>query len=120
MRLMQVLPAAALVLLAQKPDPAFLRKTNFEDLPAVVMSNDKIDLTVVTKGGAMAEFLLRDDPEHMSPLWNPARMARDAKQPSRFGASLGHFVCVDGFGGVSDEERVAGLPGHGEAHLQAW
>lgn len=120
MRLMQVLPAAALVLLAQKPDPAFLRKTNFEDLPAVVMSNDKIDLTVVTKGGAMAEFLLREDPEHMSPLWNPARMARDAKQPSRFGASLGHFVCVDGFGGVSDEERAAGLPGHGEAHLQAW
>ena len=29
---------------------------------------------------------------------------------------MGHFLCVDGFGGTSAEERTAGLAGHGEAH----
>jgi hypothetical protein len=43
-------------------------------------------------------------------------MARELGQKSPFGAGLGHFVCVDGFGGVSAEEKAAGLPGHGEAH----
>jgi hypothetical protein len=37
-----------------------------------------------------------------------------------FHADLGHFVCVDGFGPVSPEERAAGLPGHGEAHRVTW
>jgi hypothetical protein len=34
--------------------------------------------------------------------------------------SAGHFVCVDGFGQPSPEERDAGLPMHGEAHLKKW
>jgi len=52
----------------------------------------------------------------MNPLWNPAMLAREKNQPPRFGNSLGHFVCVDGFGGVSKEERAAGFPSHGEAY----
>jgi hypothetical protein len=40
--------------------------------------------------------------------------------PSRFGDSLGHFLCVDGFGPTSKEEQAAGLQGHGEAHRQPW
>ncbi len=55
----------------------------------------------------------------MSPLWNPARMARESGQRPGSGA-LGHFVCVDGFGPVSEEERAAGMPGHGEAAKQPW
>jgi hypothetical protein len=120
MRPTQLLLAAALAAMAQQPEPGFLRKTTFETRPAVVISNGTADLTVVTKGGAMSEFVLRADPERLNTMWDPTRMAREAGQPARFGASLGHFVCVDGFGGVSPEERAAGLPGHGEAHLQPW
>jgi hypothetical protein len=43
---------------------------------------------------------------------------RDAVNPLHTG--LGHFVCVDGFGPVSLEERKASLPMHGEAHRVLW
>jgi hypothetical protein len=36
------------------------------------------------------------------------------------GAMVGHFVCVDGFGSPSAEERAAGLAMHGEVYLQPW
>jgi len=47
-------------------------------------------------------------------------MAREAGQRTGSGSTMGHFVCVDGFGPVSPEERAAGMPGHGEAHMQPW
>lgn len=94
------------------------RKIEFEGRPAIVLENDRLELTVLTEGGALARLVLKDDPERLNPLWEPARLAREAGQPNRFGAGTGHFVCVDGFGGVSPEERAAGLPGHGEAHRQ--
>ena len=52
----------------------------------------------------MVRLILNDDRGGVNPLL----------------ADLGHFVCVDGFGPVSPEERAAGLPGHGEAHRVAW
>jgi len=48
----------------------------WEERPGLRLSNDKIDLTVLTTGGAMVELTLRDDPDKLSPLWNPVRMAR--------------------------------------------
>ena len=71
--------------------------------PARLFSNDKLTLAVRSVGGTMTQLLMRDDPEQLNPL-----------------QGLGHFVCVDGFGPVSQEERAAGLPGHGEAHRVAW
>ena len=65
-------------------------------------------------------YTLSDDPERLSPLWNPVRLAREAGRKPPAGFSIGHFVCVDGFGPVSQEEQAAGLPGHGEAHTQPW
>ena len=56
--------------------------------------------------------------EKVSPLWNPMRMAREQGRAGSFNPGMGHFVCVDGFGPASPEERAAGMPGHGEAHLQ--
>lgn len=106
--------------MGQKPDQGFGRKGVFEERPALLLSNDKLELTVLTDGGALADLILRDDPEKLSPLWNPIRMAREAGQKPTFGSSLGHFVCVDGFGPVSPEEKAAGLPGHGEAHTLPW
>jgi hypothetical protein len=98
----------------------FLRKSSFEDRPAVVMSNDKLELTILTTGGSLANLVLTADPEKLSPFWNPMRMAREAGEKPSFGFSMGHFVCVDGFGPVSAEEKAAGLPGHGEAHTVPW
>ena len=66
-------------------------------------SNDKLTLALRSVGGAMVQLLMKDDPEQLNPL-----------------QGLGHFVCVDGFGPVSQEERAAGLPGHGEAHRVPW
>lgn len=94
--------------------------TLFEDLPALVLSNDKVSLTVITEGGAMAQILLADDKEKINPIWNPYWIARQAglNRPASF--SRGHFVCLDGFGPVSAEERAAGLPFHGEADMLPW
>lgn len=71
--------------------------------PARLFSNDKLTLAIRSVGGGMTQLLMRDDPEKLNPL-----------------QGLGHFVCVDGFGPVSKEERAAGLPGHGEAHRVPW
>ena len=56
----------------------------------------------------------------MNPLWDSVRASEEAGHPARPGGAVGHFVCVDGFGPVSDEERTAGLPGHGEAYTLPW
>jgi hypothetical protein len=71
---------------------------------ALTISNDKLTLGLRTEGGAMVRLVLNDDPAAVNAL----------------DAVLGHFVCVDGFGPVSSEERAAGLPGHGEAHRVPW
>jgi hypothetical protein len=97
----------------------FLRKTTFENRPALVMFNDKMELTILTTGGSLANLVLAADPEKLSPFWNPVRMAREIGQESN-GPAMGHFVCVDGFGPVSKEEAEAKLPGHGEAHTVPW
>jgi hypothetical protein len=90
--------------------------TSFEGRDAFKLANDKIELVVVRKGASLGSLVLAEDSTHTSPLWNPAMLAREKNQPGRFGNSLGHFVCVDGFGGTSKEERAAGFPGHGEAY----
>lgn len=75
---------------------------------SVTLSNNKIELTVLLQGTGMASLVLKNDPAHVNPLWHP----------ESGGPGVGHFLCVDGFGGVSPEERAAGFPSHGEAHLQ--
>jgi hypothetical protein len=97
--------------LAQQPP-----STDFEGQPGFVLANGTIELIVLTRGATLANVVLADDPERLSPLWNPARMAHEAGEKNIFGAGLGHFICVDGFGPVSSEEEAASLPGHGEAH----
>ena len=103
--------------LAQAPE--FLKKSTFEEVPALQLSNDKLELTVLATGGALANLVLRDDPQKLSPFWNPKRYARETGKKHN-GTGMGHFVCVDGFGPVSPEEKEAGLPGHGEAHDLPW
>jgi hypothetical protein len=96
------------------------QSTVFEERPALVLSNDQLDLTVITEGGAMAQITLKSDKEKNNPLWNPYWIARQAglNRPASF--ARGHFVCIDGFGPVSPEERAAGLTAHGEAYTLPW
>ena len=96
------------------------QSTVFEDRSALVLSNGKVDLTVLIEGGAMAQIVLADDKEKNNPLWNPYWIARQAglNRPASF--ARGHFVCIDGFGPVSPEERAAGLTMHGEAYMLPW
>lgn len=89
-----------------------------EGMPAFRISNGKLTVTVLKQGGAIASITRDDDPGHRNPLWEPQRMAREAGEKNSFGPSLGHFLCLDGFGGVSKEEQAAGYPFHGEAFLQ--
>jgi hypothetical protein len=95
-------------------------KAVFENQPALRLSNDKLELTVLPEGGAMVQIALVGATEPVNPLWNPIRLAREAglKPPTDF--YRGHFVAVDGFGPASAEERAAGYPMHGEAHLLKW
>jgi hypothetical protein len=101
------------ILCAQTSQPV---KTTFEEQPALLLTNSTLELTVLARGGTFASLVLMDDPEKLSPLWNPIRLAREAGEKNTFESSQGHFICVDGFGPVSKEEEAAGLPGHGEAH----
>lgn len=97
----------------------FIRNVEFEASPALQLSNDRIELTMLPKGGNFVSIVLRDDTTKTSPFWNPAYNARAAGKRAR-GAGGGHFLCVDGFGNTSLEEKAAGLPGHGEAHTRPW
>ncbi len=106
------------VLLAATPSGT--RDGEFHGQPALVMANDKLELKVLSFGGALASLQLKGDAEKMNPMWDSFRADIEAGKPIREGGSVGHFVCVDGFGPVSQEEREAGLPGHGEAHTLPW
>jgi hypothetical protein len=95
-------------------------QTVWEDRPALLLSNDKLELIVAPEGGAMVQLTLTGDPQKVNPLWNPYQLARAAglNRPASF--ARGHFVCVDGFGPASAEERAAGLSNHGEAYMLPW
>src|SRR5262245_917552 len=93
------------VIVAQAPSP-----TNFGGQPGTLLSNGKLQLVVLTKGGSIASVVMADDPEKLNPMWNTTGRGGE------FNGINGHFVAVDGFGQPSAEERAAGLPQHGEGH----
>src|SRR5947207_7808220 len=84
--------------------------TNFGGQPGTLLSNGKLQLAVLTKGGSIASVVMSDDPEKLNPMWNTTGRGGE------FNGINGHFVAVDGFGQPSAEERAAGLPQHGEGH----
>src|SRR5256885_14015538 len=106
---------AALVAIAEVPGRS--QQATFEGQPAVVLSNDKLEITLTTLGSTLASIVLSEDPAKLNPLWDPVRIAREQGREMTFNGSSGHFVCVDGFGPASPEERSAGMPMHGEAHV---
>jgi hypothetical protein len=81
----------AVVLAAQPAPPAAANPAG------IVLTNDKIELTIGSAGGRFTRLVLRDR-EPLSPY-----------------ATMGHFLALDGFGTPSSDERAAGMPNHGEA-----
>jgi hypothetical protein len=94
------------------------QSANFDGRPAVVLSNQKLELTVLPLGATMAHLTLVDDAEKLSPFWNTERALNPAAPAPGRGSSLAHFLCLDGFGTPSEQERAAGWPTHGEAVRQ--
>lgn len=116
MRILRIVAFLACAVLC-RPQGA-VQESTFEGYPAVTLSNGKLELTIMRKGGTLANLVLAGDPQKLSPYWNPMRMARELGRPVRFDGGAGQFVCVDGFGPPSAEEHAAGLPMHGEAHTE--
>jgi len=97
---------------------------------AASIENDAIRLTVLVEGGHIAEVLDKDT--GVNPLWTPPWRSIE---PSAFdlavdgstygGASdgkllagiMGHNLCLDIFGGPSNEEAAAGMTAHGEGSV---
>jgi hypothetical protein len=96
-----------------------VQAADFDGRPAVILQNDKLELTVLTRGATLANLVLRDDAGKLSPYWNTDRALKpNGSLPSPLAGSIGHFLCLDGFGAPSDEESAAGIPFHGEASKQ--
>ncbi len=94
---------------------------------ATAIENDRVRVTVLDGGGHIAEIL--DKKSGINPLWSPQWPSIDPSSFDRtqhpdYGAGaearllagiMGHNVCLDFFGGPTDEEAAAGLTVHGEA-----
>jgi len=100
---------------------------------AATIENDHLRVTVVVEGGHIAEVF--DKATGVNPLWTPPWVSIE---PSAYDPALhdeiygsgsdarllagimGHNVCLDIFGGPSEEEAAAGLSAHGDAPIAAF
>src|SRR6185295_19623746 len=96
---------------------------------AAVLEDDDLRVTVLEEGGHIAEIF--DKRSGVNPLWTPPwpSIEPSAYTPARhaeYGTTveapllagiMGHNLCVDIFGGPSDEEAAAGLTPHGDASI---
>ena len=93
---------------------------------AVSIENDRLRITVLLEGGHIAEIF--DKRSGINPLWTPPwpsiePSAYDPEKHHEYGRGtdakllagiMGHNVCLDLFGGPSEEEASAGMTAHGE------
>jgi hypothetical protein len=105
---------------AQTQPPGVLKESTVYNRPVYLVGNDKLEVAVVKQGGSMLRILIQGDADGISPFGNPEKVPQVPDNRKLQGAMVGHFVCVDGFGSPSADERKAGLNMHGEAYLQPW
>lgn len=93
---------------------------------ALEMENAYLRLTVLAEGGHIAQLLHKSS--GVNPLWTPpwpsiepstydrshTEYGQDAESKLLAGI-MGHNLCLDLFGGPSEEEAAAGITVHGEA-----
>lgn len=96
---------------------------------AAIVENHEVRVAVLEEGGHIAELL--DKRSGVNPLWTPpwksiepSAYMRETHTEYGSGADakllagiMGHNVCVDIFGGPSEEEAAAGLTPHGDASV---
>ena len=96
---------------------------------ATVIENSHLRVTVLHEGGHIAEVF--DKRAGINPLWTPAWPSMepssfDSRKTHTYGTGtdakllagiMGHNLCLDIFGGPSDEEAAAGLTPHGEGSV---
>lgn len=104
-------------------------RSDFHGRRAVSIENDALRVTVLEEGGHIAEVLHKAS--GINPLWVPhwtsiEPSAFDAARHAHFGSGadarllagiMGHNLCLDIFGGPSEEEAAAGLTAHGEGSV---
>src|SRR5262245_41981505 len=103
--------------------------TTYRNRKAVQLENETLRITVLTEGGHIAELFHK--PTGVNPLWTPPwpslePSAYDVAKHPEYGNNseskllaglMGHNLCMDIFGGPSEEEAAAGMTVHGEASL---
>jgi hypothetical protein len=96
---------------------------------AAIVENDDLRVTVLEEGGHIAEIL--DRRSGINPLWTPPWMSIEPStylraKHTEYGSGsdakllagiMGHNLCVDIFGGPSEEEAASGLTPHGDASI---
>jgi hypothetical protein len=96
---------------------------------ACSIENQLLRVTVVAEGGHIAEIL--DKRTGITPLWSPTWESLDpstlsAERATTYGGAAdaallagiaGHNLCLDIFGGPSQEELAAGYTAHGEGSV---
>lgn len=102
---------------------------SYRNRRAVHLESDTVRLTVLVEGGHVAELLHK--PSGVNPLWTPPW---PSIEPSTYSAAahpeygtgaearllagiMGHSLCLDIFGGPSEDEEAAGMTAHGEASV---
>jgi len=91
------------------------------------LTNGAIELTVLSRGGHLAEFRFTGPDSLAKPnvLWTAPWVLEKPKQRSpqhlaETAGITGHALCLDRFGEPSDAEAAAGLTLHGEAVTREW
>jgi hypothetical protein len=101
----------------------------FRGRRAARIENRALRVTVLREGGHLAEMF--DKVAGVSPLWVPPwasiePSAYDRRTHLQFGSGsdarllagiMGHNLCLDIFGGPSDEEAAAGVSAHGDGSV---
>lgn len=105
---------------AMAQTPPTLKEGTVYNRPVYLVGNDKLELAVVKQGGSMLRIVIQGDSQGLSPFGNPEMVPQVPDNRKLQGTMVGHFVCVDGFGSPSADERKAGFNMHGEAYLQPW
>jgi len=103
--------------------------TTYRGRRAASIENAHLRVTVLAGGGHLAEVF--DKQAGVNPLWTPPWPSiepsqYDARRHPEYGGTvessllagiMGHNLCLDIFGGPSEDEERAGMPVHGEVSV---
>lgn len=106
-----------------------MAEIKYRNRRAVEIERSGLRLTVLVEGGHVARMVREDT--GVNPLWTPPwpsiePSAYDRSRHPEYGADaeskllagiMGHNLCMDFFGGPSEEEAAAGATVHGEASV---